>query len=412
MVKMIMMIASMGCLMAYLSACDGDSDLLSAGLEEPTPVVVGDPLLLDEPDPVVDSEYECITDTDCTANQICKDHSCVDKTPVVILVSQTPQRIVEVATPANVIATNRPITQKIPLFVAPTPTPPEQEPVDCDESVSLEYTVKSSEENVQTAIDDILSMARKCHDSEISAVVKLAKHVTEHIIVDSSSTEYANRIAITIKSSDHEPKRIAGHYVNGFKSGSTLVIVGSNKNVSVNLENIEITRGAAELSGGCVIVRSAELMLKSSKIIGCSAVDSGGAIYSEWSTVRVIDSVIEDNKAKFGGGIYSTSGYLEITGSSIRKNTADGWNVDGAGGVVANDTSFRIIRSDIIENDGTYVDNFAYKLHGSDGSALDIYVTLSNICGEDDGSIYTLDMRAGSDDSDEDQDQNQFCQWN
>ncbi len=111
--------------------------------------------------------------------------------------------------------------------------------------------------------------------------------------------------------------------------------------VQVTLSDVAITNGVGETGGG--IVNLGALTLREVRIAGNRAVGPdvgqgptegyGGGIYNYEGSITMRDSVVEDNEATFGGGIYSL-GTSVIEDSEVRGNRASSggagiFNFDG-----------------------------------------------------------------------------------
>jgi large repetitive protein len=122
-------------------------------------------------------------------------------------------------------------------------------------------------------------------------------------------------------------------------------IIHIETTATVTLANLTITGGNAEsytteniTGGGIRNAKNSKLVLKNVKLINNGFPDMydtkerlGGGIFNENGTVTIIDSTIEDNTAKHGGGIYN-GGRMTIINSLIVNNSAHftGGGIDSA----------------------------------------------------------------------------------
>ena len=58
---------------------------------------------------------------------------------------------------------------------------------------------------------------------------------------------------------------------------------------------------------------------------------AGGGVRSDGVSVKIVSTVIEDNKAGGGGGVFASGGTTAIEASTIRHNTSDGVTANGGG---------------------------------------------------------------------------------
>ncbi len=111
---------------------------------------------------------------------------------------------------------------------------------------------------------------------------------------------------------------------------------------SLTIENLSMIDGYAKEGGAILALIEGEVTIRSSEIKGSSAV-RGGAIMNRVGSVKLIDSIIRDNRAKEqGGGIYNNAELL-IERSSLFGNRAhDGGAVynDSKGSVEAINSTF------------------------------------------------------------------------
>jgi hypothetical protein len=109
---------------------------------------------------------------------------------------------------------------------------------------------------------------------------------------------------------------------------------------SVTLQDVTITGGNNVNQGGGIYSYYANLTLDSVRITDnqtyLSGSVNGGGIYSYGGSLHMIDSTVDNNESRWGGGLYvnvdDNSDVLEIVGSTIYDNTALINGNDGLGG--------------------------------------------------------------------------------
>ena len=109
-----------------------------------------------------------------------------------------------------------------------------------------------------------------------------------------------------------------GATLNGNATGSVLTVAGG---VTLTVQNLKITNGAAPLDGGGIDLAccGSTLNLSHVTVTGNTApVDIGGGVFNDDGTANVINSTISNNTALFGGGISTDDfGVTTLTASSV-----------------------------------------------------------------------------------------------
>lgn len=129
--------------------------------------------------------------------------------------------------------------------------------------------------------------------------------------------------------------------------------------VDAEIEGITL-KGSGKISQGAVIQNQGDLALIGSRVTNGQADLKGGGIWNG-DSLTIVDTLIEDNKATLGGGIYndSTASKLEIVNSTISGNT------DGGG--IHNDGPTAMLTNVTVAFNSTYDSS---DEGGIDGSAL------------------------------------------
>jgi hypothetical protein len=131
----------------------------------------------------------------------------------------------------------------------------------------------------------------------------------------------------------------------GIAGGDRAFDVLANGRLSLN--NVEITGGNSQDSGGAIsIAKDATVVVENSIIKNNTAAIDGGAIYNK-GNLSVSQSSIEDNKALVGSGIANYNS-ATVSNSSITGNDAI------SGGAVYNRDSFTLTNTTVTGNTATF----------------------------------------------------------
>jgi predicted outer membrane repeat protein len=164
-----------------------------------------------------------------------------------------------------------------------------------------------------------------------------ADTANEYVIVLQGGSTYT--LSLNNSSGDEEQGRTGDLDITG---GARISIVTSDGNKAV-ISAAGITSGDRAFD----VLANARLTLNNVEITGGSTQDSGGAInIAKDASVVIEKSVIKDNTAAVDGGAIYNKGNLSISESSIEENNA----LVGAG--IANYNSAVISKSSITGNDG------------------------------------------------------------
>lgn len=172
--------------------------------------------------------------------------------------------------------------------------------------------------------------------------------------------------------------------------GGPVVTIGSD--VSVSISGVTITGGSNPFTGGgifnegtltltnCIVSDNTaksgggidnepggKLTLEDSKVTGNDATFAAGGIYSSAGTATLIHSVVRDNTAEDGGGIFIFRGTVSLTDSTVSANRA---GYSGLGGGIYNAN----YEGTLTLEHSTVSDNTAgTEGHGSDENGGGIY---------------------------------------
>ena len=138
---------------------------------------------------------------------------------------------------------------------------------------------------------------------------------------------------------------------------------------SVRLNALTITGGNVQASGGGIY--SAGTLTITNSVIADNRAFVGAGIYNDRGTVTIALSTIRGNRVSLaakGGGIASEAGVVDVSDSTIEGNWAD----QGGGIFGAHGTVFNIARS-------TFHGNVSFQLPGGalSGSSIDVNITNS-----------------------------------
>ena len=93
------------------------------------------------------------------------------------------------------------------------------------------------------------------------------------------------------------------------------------KDIIAIIKNIILKNGYAEKTGGGAIYNMAELTITDSTLKGNTAQDGyGGAISDYEGELKIFESTLQENTAKYGGAIKNSEGELTVTGSTLIGN--------------------------------------------------------------------------------------------
>lgn len=122
------------------------------------------------------------------------------------------------------------------------------------------------------------------------------------------------------------------------------------------------TRSGDSGSGGAIFVRRGVVTITRSVITRNAAISSGGAIFIDSGSVSLIDCVVTRNAAAGGGGMFiHVEGVLELVGSTVADNHAtrfSGGGIENRGQVSAQNCTFS-------GNGGAELGGGAYHILGS-----------------------------------------------
>ena len=131
------------------------------------------------------------------------------------------------------------------------------------------------------------------------------------------------------------------------------------------------TASSSSYSGGGIYVSgsNSKLTVTYSVITGNTSAGTGGGIYANTSTVEVVNSVIAENKASSGGGLYVNS-TSKVVNSTITRNTTTGTG----GGMYLSGGTLMLANSIVVDNGATDIYQSIGTTYGY--SNITTYITL------------------------------------
>lgn len=129
--------------------------------------------------------------------------------------------------------------------------------------------------------------------------------------------------------------------------------------------------------------RHGKFQMENCVIDGCDTYSNGGGIFIEYSTARLVDTIIKNNIAEKGGGIYSTESKVRIENSMISHNHAR----NTGGGIYINESRVTIENSTINHNNAQKMGGGIYN-DARSRTILSNSNLKSNQAGEYGGGIY------------------------
>jgi CSLREA domain-containing protein len=145
------------------------------------------------------------------------------------------------------------------------------------------------------------------------------------------------------------------------------ILVAGNSALTINNSKLYSNHG---VSGGAIASYGA-LKIYNTQIYSNSAEFSGGGVSTDAlnSTVEIIDSIIKNNQALWGGGVNITDGTFKMVGTSVYGNTAT---------------------SDSLGGGGLYLTGYNYFPTGYGTNFMIADSTISGNSANDGGGIYNL----------------------
>ena len=173
-------------------------------------------------------------------------------------------------------------------------------------------------------------------------------------------------------------------------------------NVSVSLEQANITNNNAYVSGGAVyIMGNAHLVLKAVYFINCSALSKGGAVYARDNTIISMHDVmckenaIRKNKDSVYMFDYTSGGVIFATGKTIAtiQNTTfyKSTGIDYCGSIYADEKTKLYFTDAIFRNNTVLYNGGAICAKGRSRITLDIVYFTFNNATKKGGAIFSID---------------------
>ena len=171
-------------------------------------------------------------------------------------------------------------------------------------------------------------------------------------IANSNSPSGAMKItdSLTINGPGANVLAISGNYTSGIFS-----IDAYQKTIAINGLTLKEGNGSGG-SGGALYNDYTTLMISNSILSGNTG-RNGGGIYSDGGAVTITNSTLSGNSSLCGSGIYTSRGTLAVTNSTLSGNSATlgTWSCDGYGGGIYNDGStLTVINSTLSGNSAEY----------------------------------------------------------
>ncbi|KEZ90813.1 SdrD B-like domain-containing protein [Lacrimispora celerecrescens] len=192
-------------------------------------------------------------------------------------------------------------------------------------------------------------------------------------------------------------------------SGCGVYVFPSNDNAassSLTVKNSEISHNKGGEQGGGIMAwgNKGQVIVNviDSNIIDNEVTTRGGGLCTPGgSTITITNSVVSDNRAKFGGGIYASTdknvrSTIEVMGSSkIQNNTAS----TSGGGIYANDSSVTLDGGTISGNISNTAGGGAYVMSNADFTMKSGEISGNKATGGNGGGIFsdsTVIIKAGT----------------
>ena len=151
----------------------------------------------------------------------------------------------------------------------------------------------------------------------------------------------------------------------------------SDQAIKVNGGTLDIQGGALRNSSGkrIVLVESGTLTMSGGYIVGGgSQGNPGGGIYVTSGTLNISGGVVAANRGNSGGGIYVNSGELNISGGAVTGNEVINGHSDNGGGIYVNSGTLNLSGGYVTNNykacDCNDCRNDVNNTHGGGGIAL------------------------------------------
>ncbi len=158
---------------------------------------------------------------------------------------------------------------------------------------------------------------------------------------------------------------ISSTILNGNQMGRVVTFENCEDTTAV-LCGFTITNG---IGGIEISEESTSPTLHNLKIINNNAQDlSGGGIYADSGSLRLRDSIVQNNHANFGGGFYIVGSDAQISNVQIIGNVAIGWASEG-GGLNGEMDANIILTNCIFKNNIAYFNGEAIYIYNADITA-------------------------------------------
>ena len=194
-----------------------------------------------------------------------------------------------------------------------------------------------------------ISKSGQCFEVQDGATLTIIDSVApQETVTDADRTVYGNKatlendtltyyITTSTPSGTGTTETLEQHTVT--LTGAIRCDESSDQAIKVNGGTLDIQGGALRNSSGkrIVLVESGTLTMSGGYIVGGgSQGNPGGGIYVTSGTLNISGGVVAANRGNSGGGIYVNSGTLNISGGAVAGNEVINGHSDNGGGIYVN----------------------------------------------------------------------------
>lgn len=194
-----------------------------------------------------------------------------------------------------------------------------------------------------------ISKSGQCFEVQDGATLTIIDSAApQETVTDSGGTVYGNKatlendtltyyITTSTPSGTGTTETLEQHTVT--LTGAIRCDESSDQAIKVNGGTLDIQGGALRNSSGkrIVLVESGTLTMSGGYIVGGgSQGNPGGGIYVTSGTLNISGGVVAANRGNSGGGIYVNSGELNISGGAVAGNEVINGHSDNGGGIYVN----------------------------------------------------------------------------
>ena len=232
-----------------------------------------------------------------------------------------------------------------------------------------------------------ISKSGQCFEVQDGATLTIIDSAApQETVTDSGGTVYGNKatlendtltyyITTSTPSGTGTTETLEQHTVT--LTGAIRCDESSDQAIKVNGGTLDIQGGALRNSSGkrIVLVESGTLTMSGGYIVGGgSQGNPGGGIYVTSGTLNISGGVVAANRGNSGGGIYVNSGELNISGGAVTGNWVNSGH-DNGGGIYVNSGTLNLSGEGYVTNNYKACDcndcrNDVNNTHGGGGIAL------------------------------------------